>query len=161
MSAFMNASETAREITDTLLGYLGFVVHLEDTGTDENPSFQIFTEDAELLIGRDGERLEDIQYLVNRILQIRRPSSPRVRIDIAHHRAMKEDQLIEHVRRMAERVRHTGRPMKLPPMNSYERRLIHNAFLEDPDVKTWSPEDKSRLKRITLMKRENQPAGPA
>jgi spoIIIJ-associated protein len=149
----MNLSETALEITDTLLGYLGFVVHLENTGTEENPSFQIFTEDSDLLIGRDGERLEDIQYLVNRLLQARAPQAPRVRIDIAHYRSMQEDQMLEHVRRLADRVRHTGRPAKLPPMNSYQRRLVHNAFKDDPDVKTWSPEDKGRLKRITLIRR--------
>lgn len=150
----MTVSEIALEFTDTLLGYLGFVVHLEDTGTDENPSFQIFTEDSDLLIGWNGERLEDIQYLVNRLVQTRVPHAPRVRIDIAHYRAMKEDQMLEHVRQLADRVRRTGRPVKLPPMNSYQRRLVHNAYKEDPDLKTWSPEDRSRLKRITLLKRE-------
>jgi spoIIIJ-associated protein len=150
----MNANEIALEITDTLLGYLGFVVHLEETGTPESPSFQIFTEDSDLLIGRNGERLEDIQYLVNRLVQARLPDAPRVRIDIAHYRSMKEDQMLDHIRQQADRVRRTGRPVKLPPMNSYQRRLIHNAFKDDPDVRTWSPVDDTRLKRITLLRRQ-------
>jgi spoIIIJ-associated protein len=150
----MNVHEVARDITDTLLGYLGFVVHLEATGSPEAPSFQIFTEETDLLIGRNGERLEDIQYLVNRLVQTRMPNAPRVRIDIAHYRSMKEDQMLDHIRQLADRVRRTGRPVKLPPMNSYQRRLVHNALTDDPDVKTWSPEDESRLKRITLLRRQ-------
>ncbi len=149
----MNAQDTAREIIDTLLGYLGFVVHIEPGGTPEAASFQIFTDDSELLIGRDGERLEDTQYLVNRLLQARIPDAPRVRLDIAHYRAIQEDQMLDHARDLADRVRRTGRPVKLPPMNSYQRRLVHNLFKDDATIKTWSPEDASRLKRITLSKR--------
>ena len=39
-------------------------------------------------------------------------------------------------------------------MNSYERRLVHNAFKDDPDVATWSPSDSARIKQITLLKRQ-------
>ncbi len=39
-------------------------------------------------------------------------------------------------------------------MNSYERRLVHNAFKDDPDVATWSPSDSARIKQITLIKRQ-------
>jgi len=39
-------------------------------------------------------------------------------------------------------------------MNSYERRLVHNAFKDDPDVATWSPSDAARIKQITLIKRQ-------
>jgi spoIIIJ-associated protein len=149
----MTVSETARDIIDTLLGYLGFVVHLEETGTAEAPAFQIFSEDSELLIGREGERLEDIQYLVNRLLQARLPDSPRVRLDIAHYRAIQEDQMLNHIRDMADRVRRTGRSLRLPPMNSYQRRLVHQTFKDDPLVRTFSPEDSARLKCITLVRR--------
>lgn len=149
----MTTSETARDIIDTLLGYLGFYVHIEETGTPEAPSFQIFADDSDLLIGRDGARLEDIQYLVNRLLQARLPDAPHVRLDIVHYRAIKEDQMLEHARQLALRVRRTGRPAKLPPMNSYQRRLVHNLFKDDAEIKTWSPEDSLRIKRVTLMKR--------
>ena len=39
-------------------------------------------------------------------------------------------------------------------MNSYERRLVHNAFKDDPEVATWSPSDSARIKQITLLKRQ-------
>jgi len=50
-------------------------------------------------------------------------------------------------------VRLSGRPVHLEPMNAYERRIVHNAFADDPEIKTWSPPDDSRLKRITLRLR--------
>jgi len=43
-------------------------------------------------------------------------------------------------------------------MNAYERRIVHNAFKDDPDIATWSPPDDARLKRITLRKK--QPGAP-
>jgi predicted RNA-binding protein Jag len=43
-------------------------------------------------------------------------------------------------------------------MNSYERRLIHNAFKDDPEVATWSPSDSARIKQITLLKRSKKTA---
>ena len=57
------------------------------------------------------------------------------------------------VRQIAEIVRQTGRPYHLEPMNAYERRIVHNAFKDDPEIMTWSPPDDARLKRITLKKR--------
>ena len=57
-------------------------------------------------------------------------------------------------REFADRVRITGRSLQLEPMNSYERRLVHNAFKDDPDVATWSPSDSARIKQITLLKRQ-------
>jgi predicted RNA-binding protein Jag len=41
-------------------------------------------------------------------------------------------------------------------MNSYERRIVHNAFKDDPDVATWSPSDSARIKQITLLKRQRK-----
>lgn len=152
-----NASEaapTARALLDTLLGYLGFVVHIEASTTPAGPTLQVFTEDGDLLVGRDGERLEDIQYLLNRLLHHHLPDAPKVRVDIAHYRLIQEDQMLAHIREQADRVRRTGRPVRLPPMNSYQRRLVHHAFKDDPVIQTFSPPDDSRLKCVTLRRRD-------
>ena len=87
----MEHLEKAEEILDTMLGYLGFVVHIDAENSENGPSLQIHSQEAELLIGRRGDRLDDIQYLVNRILQLKDRSAPRVRIDVEHYRAMRED----------------------------------------------------------------------
>src|SRR5262249_53153415 len=60
--------------------------------------------------------------------------------------------IVQRVRELAERVRITGRSLQLEPMNSYERRLVHNAFKDDPEVATWRPSDSARIKQITLLK---------
>jgi spoIIIJ-associated protein len=69
---------------------------------------------------------------------------------------MKDDTLAHRVRQLAEIVRKTGRSYQLDPMNAYERRIVHNAFKDDPEVMTWSPPDDARLKRITLRRRPAQ-----
>ncbi len=149
----MEAVEIARESLDAMLGYLGFIARVEIDPDADGGGLQVLTEEGDLLIGRRGERLEDIQYLVNRMVQHRAPEAPRVRIDIGHYRRMRDDRMLEGIGRLAERVRATGRPSKTEPLNSYHRRLVHGAYKDDPDIETWSPPDRARLKRVTLRRR--------
>ncbi len=146
--------DKGKEILDTMLGYLGFVVQVEKSGGDRGAGLQIFTEEGETLIGKRGSRLEDIEYLVNRVLHKHFPKTKRIRVDIEHWRSMQEDAMIQRIQGLADKVRRTGRSVKLWPMNSYHRRLVHNAFVEDPMIQTWSPSDSAKLKRITLIRRK-------
>jgi Predicted RNA-binding protein len=146
---------TPKELLDTMLGYLGFVVQIEETKNEGgNLVLQIYTEESRRLIGRDGETLEAIQFLLNRLLQAKDKDAEKVIVDCEHYRSMREDRIVQRVRELADRVRITGRSLQLEPMNSYERRLVHNAFKDDPDVATWSPSDSARIKQITLVKRQ-------
>jgi spoIIIJ-associated protein len=146
---------TPKELLDTMLGYLGFVVQIEETKNEGgNLVLQIYTEESRRLIGRDGETLEATQFLLNRLLQAKDKDAEKVIVDCEHYRSMREDRIVQRVRELAERVRITGRSLQLEPMNSYERRLVHNAFKDDPDVATWSPSDSARIKQITLLKRQ-------
>lgn len=143
-----------RETLDTMLGFLGFVCQIDETASEGGGVLlQVDTPEAELLIGRRGETLEQVQYLLNRILQSEDHSAERVQVDVAHYRRMREDELVVRVRHVAESVRSTGLPVQLEPMNSYQRHIVHNAFKEDPEVMSWSPSDDARLKRITLKRR--------
>jgi spoIIIJ-associated protein len=146
---------TPKELLDTILGYLGFVVQIEETQSEGgNPTLQIYTEESRRLIGRDGETLDAIQFLLNRLIQTKEKDAPKVIVDCEMYRSMREDRIVQRVRELAERVRVTGRSLQLEPMNSYERRIVHNAFKDDPDVATWSPDDSARIKQITLLKRQ-------
>jgi spoIIIJ-associated protein len=146
---------TPKELLDTILGYLGFVVQIEETQSEGgNPTLQIYTEESQRLIGRDGETLEAIQFLLNRIIQAKDRDAEKVIVDCEMYRSMREDKIVHRVRELAERVRISGRSLQLEPMNSYERRIVHNAFKDDPDVATWSPSDSARIKQITLLKRQ-------
>ena len=146
---------TPKELLDTMLGYLGFVVQIEESCNEAgNLVLQIYTEESRRLIGRDGETLEAIQFLLNRLLQARDKDAPKVIVDCEMYRSMREDRIVQRVRELADRVRITGRSLQLEPMNSYERRIVHNAFKDDPEVATWSPSDSARIKQITLLKRQ-------
>lgn len=153
---------TPKELLDTILGYLGFVVQIEETQSEGgNLTLQIYTEESARLIGRDGETLEAIQFLLNRLIQTKDKDAPKVIVDCEMYRSMREDRIVQRVRELAERVRISGRSLQLEPMNSYERRIVHNAFKDDPDVATWSPSDSARIKQITLLKRQpKQQAAP-
>ena len=146
---------TPKELLDTLLGYLGFVVQIEETRSEGgNLTLQIYTEESARLIGREGETLEAIQFLLNRLIQAKNRDAEKVIVDCEMYRSMREDRIVQRVREIAERVRISGRSLQLEPMNSYERRIVHNAFKDDPDVATWSPSDSARIKQITLLKRK-------
>ena len=149
----MTALDQARQILENMLGYLGFFVTIEEDQNPEGPTLQILTEDSERLIGKRGEVLDDIQYLVNRLLMRRMPDAPRIRVDVEFYRSMREDKMLQRAQELAEGVRATGTPVALPPMNSYYRRLIHNAFVNDPQVASESEQGDGRFKRITLKKR--------
>lgn len=151
---------TPKELLDDMLGFLGFVVQIEEMQNEAgNLVLQIYTEESRRLIGRDGETLEAMQFLLNRLIQAKDKDAQKVIVDCEHYRSMREDQIVQRVRELAERVRATGRSLQLEPMNSYERRIVHNAFKDDPDVATWSPSDSARIKQITLLKRQSKQDG--
>ena len=148
---------TPKELLDTILGYLGFVVEIEESQNEAGSLvLQIYMEESQSLIGRDGETLEALQFLLNRLIQAKDKDAPKVVVDCEMYRSMREDRIVQRVRGLAERVRATGRSLQLEPMNSYERRIVHNAFKDDPDIATWSPSDSARIKQITLLKRQAQ-----
>ncbi|WP_193214715.1 protein jag [Luteolibacter marinus] len=149
----------AKKILDTMLGHLGFHVKIEEQGTEEEPCLQIVTPRSELLIGKDGERLDDLQYLVNRVLRKHFPKAPRVRIDCEHYRAIQEDKLTTEVRNAAEGVKASGKPFKMRPLNAYYRRLVHNALIDDHEVESISPGGDDRLKRILIRPKGKDTAG--
>ncbi len=148
----MNSSP--QELLDTLLGHLGYAFDIqEDTAEDGTVTLQVYTAEAIRLIGPDGETLDDLQFLVNRMLQAKDRHAPRVVVDVEHHRSMRQDGFLREIRALAEQVKATGRPMQLEPMNSYDRRIVHTAFKDDPHIVTSSPADDARLKRIVLSLR--------
>ena len=156
MSETTEAINKGKEVLDTMLGYLGFVVQVEEDHSHPGGGLHIFTKESDTLIGKDGKLLEDIQYLINRVIHHHYPRANRLRVDIEHYRSMQDDAMVQRVQEHADKVRQTGRAIKLWPMNSYHRRLIHSTFKDDPLINTWSPKDSAQLKQITLI-RNNHP----
>ena len=141
-----------RDTLDTMLGQLGFVCEIKEFPREHGLTLMVYTAEKDRLLGRNGALLEDLQLLLNRLLQAKDKTAAKVQVDIEHWREMKDDGLAHRVRQIAEIVRQTGRPYQLEPMNAYERRIVHNAFANDPGIQSWSPPDDSRLKRITLRR---------
>jgi spoIIIJ-associated protein len=147
----MTAAESAKRILDTMLGHLGFTATLEIQETEDGPAIQVMTNESELLIGKDGDRLDDFQYLVNRILRRHLPKAERIKVDCEHFRAMQEDKLSTEVKGIAERVKASGKAFRMRPLNAYYRRLVYNALLNEPEIEAHSPGGDDRLKRIAIQ----------
>jgi len=154
----MDPLETAQETLDSLLGYLGFIATV--TADRAAMSLHVASNDGKWLIGPEGERLEEITHLVNRLLLDRFPDCPRIHVDIDNYLASRDYRMIAETEEIAARVATTGKTIQLEPMNSYQRRLIHNHFKDHPSVRTWSPDDKARLKRISISPRNEARTRP-
>ncbi len=146
----MTAVDAANKILDTMLGHLGFPATIEVQQTDDGPCLQILTGESQSLIGEDGDRLDDLQYLVNRLLRRHFPKAERIKVDCEHFRSIQEDELQKEVRSIADRVKSSRKAFQMRPLNAYYRRLVHNVLAADPDVVSHSPEGEDRLKRITI-----------
>lgn len=91
-----------------------------------------------LLIGRRGETLRSLQFLLNLLVSRRVQKWPQVVVDVGNYRQRRQESLEGLARRMAERVRQTGRPIMLEPMAAYERRIVHLALRGDTTIYTES-----------------------
>jgi spoIIIJ-associated protein len=94
--------------------------------------------DSGLLIGRRGETLQDLQFMLNLLVSRRLHRWPYLLVDVEHYRRRRDASLRDLARRMADRVSHAQEPITLEPMSSYERRIIHIALRDDPLVVTQS-----------------------
>jgi spoIIIJ-associated protein len=91
-----------------------------------------------LLIGRRGETLRSLQFLLNLLVSRKTQKWPQVVVDVGNYRQRRQESLEGLARRMAERVRQTGRPITLEPMAAYERRIVHLALRDDKTIYTES-----------------------
>ena len=146
----MTTVETATKILDTMLGHLGLAASVEVQETHDGLCLQIHSTESKVILGRDGERLDDLQYLVNRILRRQFPKADRIQVDCEHFRSIREDQMATEIKEIAQRVKLTGTPYQLRPLNAYYRRLVYHILAADPAIASHSPEGDDRLKRITI-----------
>lgn len=98
------------------------------------------------LIGRRGETLENIQYLLRLMVNQKIHKWKNIVVDVEHYKARRVTQLIQLAERMAEQVARTGRAISLEPMPANERRIVHMTLRENPDVYTESYGDGGRRK---------------
>ncbi len=136
------ALAAGKVILEQLLERMGFDVRV-DVEAGETSRLNVVGDDAErealgALIGRKGERLSALQHLVNLMLSKEMGAWTRVLVDVEDYRGRRERQLREIAERAAHRVVETGKMLQLEPMPALERRWIHLALRDNPDVATQS-----------------------
>jgi spoIIIJ-associated protein len=149
------SSQRARETLELMLGHLGLVFEVEEMEPTGRHVLNIHSREGGRLIGRDGQVLEDLQYLLNRILNRGEEGAANVIVDVDGYRQKEKQDFLGRIRELADQVRQTGKPVVLAPMNSFDRRLVHQAFADDAEVCTQSEESSARLKQITLTLRSS------
>lgn len=146
----MTAAELAAKILDAMLGHLGLAAEIQIQDSEDGPTLQIFSSEKETIVGDNGDRLDDFQYLVNRILKRQMPDAARVKVDCEHFRSIQEDELHEEVRELIDLVKTQRKPHRMRPLNAYYRRLAYNVIAEVSGVIASSPAGDDRLKRISI-----------
>jgi len=145
-------SAQAKETLKKILATLGFTVTIEEHNLDEGLLLEVKTEDSGRLIGRQGQTLSDLQYITNRLLFQRDSSAPKVMVDVGGYRSQARAALIKKAQDAAEKVRRWGDAVELEPLNAFDRRVVHQALKDDPDIETTSVEVDGTEKKVILLK---------
>jgi len=137
---------------EEMLRLLGFEATIEEHSMDDGLLLDVKADDSGRLIGRQGQTLSDLQYLLNRILFQKDNTAPKVTVDVGNYRSQARDALLKKAKDAAEKVRRWGDVVELEPLNAFERRIVHNALKDDPDVETHSVEVEGTSKKAILLR---------
>jgi spoIIIJ-associated protein len=142
----------SKRVEDFLTGLfmtIGVDVSIETYEEVNKLYVEIISDSAGLIIGKRGKTLEALQLLTNIIVNKNQENWKKVVLDIENYRDKRETTLRELASKVAEKVKKTGKPQLLEPMNPFERRIIHMTLQNDPDVYTKS-EGNGTLKMVKI-----------
>ena len=137
---------------EKLLELLGFPATVEEQNLDDGLMLDVKTEDSGRLIGRQGQTLSDLQYITNRLLFQQDPNSPKVTVDVGGYRTLAREALVKKAQEAAEKVRRFGDIVELEPLSAFDRRIVHHALRDDPDIETQSVEVDGTEKKAMLLR---------
>ena len=129
-----------KETLEKILASLGFQTTVEEHKLEEGVLLDVKTDDAGRLIGRQGQTLSDLQYITNRLIFQQDATAPKIMVDVGGYRAQAREALVKKAKDAAEKVRRWGDTVELEPMTAFDRRVVHQALKDDPDVETHSVE---------------------
>ncbi len=145
-------------ILETLISHMGVdaVASLKSAQGDEfgGPVFDIDGDDSGLLIGRRGETLRALQLLVNLLASRKLDTRTTIMVDVAGYQEKRIKSLTSLAGRVAQRVSATGHPIALEPMPPNERRIVHLALADHPEVVTESTGDREGRQVVVAPKGE-------
>jgi spoIIIJ-associated protein len=117
--------------------------------------FNVNGGNAGILIGKRGQTLDAIQAIVEKVINKHKENRTRVLVDIEGYLETRRENLENLAMRLAEKSKRTGKPMSLGQMNAYDRRIVHIALRDNPDVQTRSRGEGPLRKLVIFPKRRS------
>ncbi len=157
----MNEIQQIKQLIEETLNKMGISytsVSVVDTELPDYTKFDIETQESGMLIGKDGEHLSALSFVLRKMLekQFDTQETPRFYIDIGGYQKTKIEKIQKVAKIMAERATSFKRDIELPPMTAYERMVIHSTLKEMPNIETES-QGKGRDRRIYVRFKEETP----
>ncbi|SEQ16115.1 spoIIIJ-associated protein [Lachnospiraceae bacterium RM5] len=149
--------EIAKDFLSDVFNSMNVVVetsikYLED---EKTLSINLEGEEMGLLIGKRGQTIDSLQYLVSLVINKESEEYIRVKLDTENYRERRKKTLEELAKNIAFKVKRTKRSVSLEPMNPYERRIIHSALQNDRFVTTRSEGSEPYRHIVVVLKRNN------
>ena len=117
-------------------------------------------EDMGLLIGKRGQTLDSLQYIISLVVNKESDSYIRIKVDTENYRERRKATLENLAKNLAYKVKRTRRPVSLEPMNPYERRVIHSVLQNDRYVETHSEGEEPYRKVVITLKKDYRERSP-
>lgn len=149
----------AEDVVTTILSHMQISNQLHVTEDKNSLVVDIETAGSDgLLIGKGGQTLAALEYLTNRILQREGRRSPRVVLDVSGYKREREDFLKSKAMSLAEEVKSAGQQVTTEPLDSADRKIIHETLRSDPAIETKSV-GRGRTKSIVLSPSKSRKGG--
>ncbi len=147
--SFEHAAERAKEVLSYILEYVNLPTVVEAEARDDHVYLNIVSNSSGLLIGKKGQTLTALQYLVSRIISKELGRNIPVVVDAENYRARREKSLQDLARQLSAKVKRLKKPIATGPMNPQDRRIIHLALKDEPAVKTKS-KGEGNMRRVVI-----------
>ena len=148
-----SATAYAMEFLDTVFKKFGLDVTIRPVEGEEFITLDLVGKDLGILIGRRGETLDALQYLTNLTVSRHFEDRSKFILDVEGYRAKREETLERLAKKLAERVKESGKNISLEPMSPYERRIIHTVLQSDDQVRTFS-EGEEPYRKVVIAKKK-------
>lgn len=150
--------EKAKAILEEILQYIKLPIVVDGEPKEDHIYLNIISNGSGLLIGKKGQVLDSLQYLVSRILSKQIGQNVTVVVDTENYRSRREESLRELAQRLREKVKKTGKPITTGLMSTNERKVIHLALKNDPYVRTKSKGEGMMKRMIIYPVKQDKPA---
>lgn len=150
-----NSNKVAKEFIDDILKCMNVDLASSVDTEDGTLNIKFDGDDDQMgyIIGRRGETLDALQFLTNLVVNKNSSEHKKVLMDVGNYRQKREESLIRFSMKMARSVVRKKKPVKLEPMNPYERRIIHAALQNDPYVRTYSEGEEPNRRVVIALKK--------